>query len=221
MPKNVWSLRMQLKINGLDTQRAGVLLAVGAAIYLYANLFVSARIPILLSGDQVYFWMEGQRILFGEQPYRDFFQFTPPGTDSLYFSLFKIFGLHIWITNLVVLTLGVALSWLCFSIATHLMAVRLALAAAILFLTLIYTRLLNATHHWFSILLVLCAVKAISGKLTAWRILAVGLLLGGACFFTQSHGVVAMLAVQPGWCGCMRVEIGTGSHFFESYSCYL
>jgi hypothetical protein len=96
--------------------------------------------------------MDGQRILNGELPYRDFFQFTPPGTDLFYFFVFKLLGLHLWVTNMVVLTLGVALCGLSFSIATQIM--ELALSATILFLTLIYTKLLNATHHWFSVFVI-------------------------------------------------------------------
>jgi hypothetical protein len=62
----------------------------GTAGYLYALLFQFPRIPILLSGDQVYFWMNGQRMLYGERVYGDFF--TPPGTDVFYFGLFKLMG---------------------------------------------------------------------------------------------------------------------------------
>ena len=176
-------------------------LCAGAALYLYLNLFVSSRVPILLGGDQMYFWMEGQRILHGELPYRDFFQFTPPGTDLFYFAVFRLFGAHIWVTNLVVLTLGVALCWLCFSIARQIMELKPALAAAMLFLTLIYTKLLNATHHWFSVLAILCAVRILLPRQSPARMLAAGGLLGMAGFFTQSHAVAALFAflIWLGW----------------------
>jgi hypothetical protein len=169
-------------------------LGAGVALYLYLNLFVFPRVPILLGGDQLYFWMDGQRILHGELPYRDFFQFTPPGTDLFYFSVFRLFGPHLWVTNLVVLTLGVALCWLCFSIASQVMELEPALAATMLFLTLIYTRLLNATHHWFSVLAILCAVRTLLPRQSPLRMLAAGTLLGLAGFFTQSHAVAALFA---------------------------
>jgi hypothetical protein len=41
----------------------------GLSAYLYLNLFLVTNVPILLSGDQVYFWMNGQRMLYGEHPY--------------------------------------------------------------------------------------------------------------------------------------------------------
>ena len=172
----------------------------GVALYLYVNLFVFPRIPILLTGDQLYFWMDGQRILHGELPYRDFFQFTPPGTDLLYFSVFKLLGPHVWVTNMVVLALGVALCGVCLSIAMQMMELDLALPATILFLTLVYTKALNATHHWFSILAILFAVRILLRERSRRRLLAAGGLLGLACFFTQSHGVAALLAVTI-WLG--------------------
>jgi len=62
--------------------RAGLLGSV--SVYLYLTLFLLPRTPVLLSGDQLLFW-DGQRILHGELPYRDVFQFTPTGTNLVYF----------------------------------------------------------------------------------------------------------------------------------------
>jgi hypothetical protein len=172
----------------------------GAAAYLYINLFVSSNVPILLGGDQVYFWMDAQRMLHGELPYRDFFQFTPPGTDLVYFILFRLFGPHIWVTNVVVLALGVALCGICFSIASQIMEFELALPATVLFLTLIYTRLLNATHHWFSVLVILCALRVLLRSQSRGRMFFAGSLLGLAGFFSQSHAGAALLAMML-WLG--------------------
>src|SRR6266568_1050505 len=114
-----------------------VALLFGTAAYLYVNLFVLPNIPYLLGGDQTYFWTDAQRMLFGERPYQDFFQFTPPGTDLFYFVLFKLFGPRIWVTNMVALGLGVALCWACFSISSQIMARGTALLGTLLFLTLV------------------------------------------------------------------------------------
>src|SRR5271154_5554856 len=126
-------------------------LLLGVPVYLYVNLFASPDIPFLFGGDQVFFWTDAQRMLHGERIYLDFFQFTPPGTDLLYLALFKLFGPHMWVTNAAILLLGVALCWICFSIAKQLMTQALALLAAFLFLVFVYCRPLNATHHWFSL----------------------------------------------------------------------
>jgi len=170
------------------------LLSLMGAAYLYVNLFSFPRIPFLLSGDQTYFWMDAQRMLGGGRIYQDFLQFTPPGTDLLYLALFKVFGLNVWVTNAVVLALGVALCWMCFALASEIMERRSAVLAAALFLVLVYGRLMNATHHLFSMLAILGAVKIGMRSTTAVRVLVAGALLGVASFFTQTHGVAALLA---------------------------
>lgn len=96
-------------------------LFIGAPLYLYMNLFSLRGIPYLLGGDQIFFWVYAQRTFFGEHIYLDFFEFTPPGTVFVYLALFKFFGLRIWVTNAAVLLLGVALCWICFSVALRLM----------------------------------------------------------------------------------------------------
>lgn len=168
--------------------------ALGSSAFLYVNLFLLPRIPILQTGDQMFFWMDAQRMLFGERIYRDFFQFTPPGADYLYFALFKLFGLRIWVTNAVILLLGVALCVVCFSVARQVMNRWTALLAVSLFLALIYGKLLNATHHWFSVLAILGAAAIVMRGQSLRRIAAAGALLGVASFFTQTHGVVAAMA---------------------------
>jgi 4-amino-4-deoxy-L-arabinose transferase-like glycosyltransferase len=109
-----------------------------ASSYLYVNLFTLSHVPIFLFGDQTFFWVYAQRILHGERIYQDFFQFTPPGTDLIYLAAFHLFGVHIWVTNLVVLLLGLSLSYLCFNLAARLMDRHLALLASTIFLVLIY-----------------------------------------------------------------------------------
>jgi hypothetical protein len=171
-----------------------MLLFCGAG-YLYANLFASPTTPFLLSDDQVFFWMNAQRMLHGERIYQDFFQFTPAGTDLLYLSVFKLLAPHIWVTNAVVLVLGVALGWVCFKIAKLIMEPSEALLAALLFLVLIYGKLLNGTHHWFSMLAAMAAVAVLMKVRTPWKTAIAGILLGLASFFTQTRGPAASLGV--------------------------
>jgi len=72
---------------------------------------------------------------------------------------------------------------------------ELTLLASFLFLGLTYARLLNATHHWFSLLTVLCAVRIIMPVRTTPRVAAAGILLGIASCFTQTAGATVLLAV--------------------------
>lgn len=167
----------------------------GAVLYLYANLFASPRMPFLLGGDQAYFWMRAMWMLDGERIYRDFLQFSqPPGLDLLFLALFKIFGLRMWVTNAVVLVLGIAFVWLMFSIASRLMRRGSALLAAAVFLVPIYGKALNATHHWFAVLAVLAAMRILLGGLSAPRVALAGAILGLGSYFSTYHGLAGLLA---------------------------
>jgi hypothetical protein len=172
---------------------AGVLL--GSSIYLYTNLFAGLRTPFLLGGDQALFWANAQRLLHGELIYRDFLEFTPPGTDLLYLGAFSLLGSRIWIPNLVVLLLGVILCWLCFYIARSIMKPTQAALAAALFMVLDYGKMLNGTHHWFSVLAVMGALAVLLKARTPARIVMAGTLLGTASFFTQTRGAIAALGI--------------------------
>jgi hypothetical protein len=167
----------------------------GCAVYLYANLFASPGTPYLLGGDQVFFWMDAQRMLHGEQIYRDFFQKTPPGADLLYLGVFKLFGPRIWTTNLVVLLLGIALCLLCLRISRTILPRPESALATSLYLVFVIGLTLDGTHHWFSFLAVLGAAAVLMEGISSLRVALAGALLGLATFFTQTHGPVAALAI--------------------------
>jgi hypothetical protein len=172
------------------------LVLLGIALFLYFNLFVFGDVPVLQGDDQVFFWMDAQRMLHGERPYVDFFQYTPPGTDLLFLAIFKLWGPRIWVLNATVLALGTVLCWICFRLANQVLERRQALIATLLYLVLIIGKTLNATHHGFSVLAVLCAVYVLMPRSTRSRILVSGMLLGLAAFFTQTHGVAAALGLS-------------------------
>jgi hypothetical protein len=162
-----------------------------SGIYLYLSLFTLRGVPFLLSGDQVFYWMDSVRMMAGERIYRDFFKFTPPGTDMTYLGAFRLFGLHLWVPNLIVLVLGVLLCWLCFSVTGHFLSRSEALLAAAIVAVVLYGKLLNATHHWFSELAVLGAVAVLMRQRSGARIVLAGSLLGVATFITQTRGPAA------------------------------
>jgi hypothetical protein len=165
-----------------------------SAVYLALNLF-TFRGPFLLGGDQVFFWMNAQRMLEGQRIYQDFFQFTPPGANLVYLALFRLFGPQVWVANLVVLLLGVALAWVCFRLAMSLVRPSLAALVPAVFLVFFYGKLLNATHHWFSVLAVLLAALVFLTSKPPARAVLAGILLGSASFFTLTRGPLALLAL--------------------------
>jgi hypothetical protein len=165
--------------------------------FLYLNLFAWPNTPFLQSGDQMYFWVGAQRMLYGEHIYRDFLQFTPPGTDLIYLGFLKLFGLRIWLPNLVNILLGVALCAVCFRIARQITRRWMAVLATSLFLVLTYASALNGTHHWFSLLAIAGAIDVMMrGPTNTARITLAGALLGVASFFTQTHGAFALLGLS-------------------------
>ena len=167
----------------------------GSLLYLGFNLWSLTAIPFLLGGDEQVFWTNAQRMFQGELIYRDFYQFTPPGADVVYLIAFKLLGLHLWATNVVVLLLGTLLCWVCFRIARSIMRPALSVLTAALVLILDFGSWLDGTHHWFSVLSVLAAAAVLMPARTPWRILAAGALCGLASFFTQTRGVIAAMGV--------------------------
>jgi 4-amino-4-deoxy-L-arabinose transferase-like glycosyltransferase len=186
---------LQIKKRESGRRAVQLLLMLAATLYLYVNLFTLPGTAFYLEGDQTWFRANALRMLHGERIYQDFFQFTPPGTDLFYLVLLKLFGFHTWVMNAAVLLVGVALCCICFSVAKLLVKRRLALLAAALFLVLIYSRFLDATHHFFSLLAVMCAVRIVMPCVSVARIAFAGALLGIASFFTQTTGVVGAIAL--------------------------
>ena len=175
--------------------RYDVVFLLVCAVFLYANLFANPETPYLLGGDQVFFWMQAQRMLQGEQLYRDFFERNAPGTFLLYLAVFKLFGPRIWTTNLVVLLLGSALSLLCLRIARSIMQRPQAALATALYVVFVIGGTLNGTHHFFSLLAVLGAVAVLMQGISSTTVGIAGVLLGLATFFTQTRGPLAALGI--------------------------
>jgi hypothetical protein len=184
---------------------------IGTAFYLFCNLFLPWHTPILQSGDQVYFWMDAQRMLHGERAYVDFFQYTPPGADLFFLALFKLFGAHIWVLNVAVIILGVALSFVCFRVARQITEGRIALLCTAMYLVAIFSKPLNATHHWFSVLFLMSAVSVLLPNQSYVRVVYAGGLLALSFFFTHTHGIVALAAITI-WMPCRAYAPPTLTH---------
>lgn len=175
----------------LDAQT--LLFLLGALLFLYAYLFTPPFIPIDHGGDGAIYEADGMRMYQGEVMYRDFFQFSTPGTALVYALSFKLLGCRLWIPNLALLLLGLGLAGLGVVIARKFMRPRLALLPSAIFLTGLYRNHLDPTHHWFSLLPVMGALAVLMERRTPPRILASGFLCGLAVCFTQSRGLAAIV----------------------------
>jgi hypothetical protein len=175
----------------------------GCFIFLYLHLFRLPWTPIFSIGGEHAYLVGAMRMLEGQTIYRDFFDFLPPGTHLVYFLLFKLVGVRAWIPNLMLIALGVWVTWLLVVISRKVVSGPLVFLPGLVFLTFSY-RLqfqLDATHHWYSALAVLGAVAVAIEARSAKRLIVAGALCGLGAFFTQTRGALALagLAVFLVW----------------------
>ena len=164
---------------------------VAISAYLFFNLFTLRGIPYYLVSDDGLFALDALRMGAGRWIYRDFFQFNAPGIDCVFYFAFKLFGTRAWVPNLVILLLGVALSWLTLNLSRRIMSRPWADLTAVLFAVFIYGRDLVATHHWFSLFVILLAIRLLLTDRSLARTAMAGALIGLATFFTQTAGAAA------------------------------
>ena len=159
----------------------------------YLRLFIFPNVPLLLLGDAIGFVNEGARIVARQLPYRDFFEILPPGTPYTYALLVRMFGLRNWIP-LAVMPCLAGITVLLMTLASgRIMRGNVIALPALLFAGPILFRSADATHHWFSTILVLTAMLMLLGKNTIFRVAAAGACCGAAACFTQTKGAMAVV----------------------------
>jgi len=159
----------------------------------YLRLFVFPNVPILLLGDAIGLENEGARIVARQLLYRDFFEILPPGTPYTYALLVRTFGLRNWIPLAVMPCLAGTTALLMTLASGRIMRGNVIALPALLFAGPILFRSADATHHWFSTILVLTAMLILLGKNTILRIAAAGACCGAAACFTQTKGAMAVV----------------------------
>lgn len=198
--------KMSARLQKLATARAlWISTATLVCAYLYLQTFIFLHVPILQRDDQITFVVNAVRMLHGEMIYKDFYQYTPPGTDLIYLALFKIFGVRAWIASAVVCLLGIAAFWICYAIAARMMARASACLAAAMFTVFVFGSMLNGTHHWYSALLIMCAALCLLARRTRARLASAGAFVAVASFFTQTRALsLVALLVFVAWETCRR-----------------
>jgi hypothetical protein len=173
-----------------------LLFMLAALVFLYAFLFTPFFVPVGSAfGDTMVYVSDGKRIYEGEEIYRDFFQFSTPGTSIVYFLLFKVFGLQLWVPDTSLLVLGLALAGLGVVIARKLMSPGLALLPSAIFLVGIYKNQLHPIHHWYSLLSAIAALALLMERRTCARIAGAGFFCGLATCFTQTRGLAVAMGI--------------------------
>lgn len=173
-------------------------LIIAAVTFLacYLRSFVLPHTPLALWGDQLGFATKAVRILQGQLPYRDFFEFLTPGTDLVYALLFRCAGISLAVPNLTMALLAASTAWMMTWCARRLMPAAFVLLAAALMIGFVLYGSLDATHHWFSTVLVLAAACVLLDHNASYlRVGIAGVLVGGATSFTQTKGVAVAIGI--------------------------
>jgi len=171
------------------------LFAAAVLAFLYLRTFTFGGTPLIVSLDETLYFEHGIRILHGQVPFRDYFTYVMPGSDLLYAAVFGLLGVHAWLAQLFVIFLGAASAGLLVWISSSLLRGRLLFLPALLFLVLDFDITKDATHHWWCTLLVLAAVGILQGGRTLGRIASAGILCGLGTLFTQSQGLLSLIAL--------------------------
>ncbi len=165
-----------------------------AALYLYFHLFALAT-PILRDGDQWLFAQSGARMAAGQLPYKDFFEMLTPGTDLVYAGSFLLLGQRFVIANLLFLLIALAFVSLLAGIARVLLDDELT-ALTVALTVLAGLRLsLDAGHHLFSAVAALAALVSVLRIRSLSRVMMAGAFCGLSSLFTQTRGLVVVLAL--------------------------
>ncbi len=122
------------------------------ATFLFLQTFILLHVPRIASGDQGIHLSLAARMLDGQVMYRDFDHFPLPGTDVLYFAIFKLVGVRAWIAPSMLILIGVTIAWLSINISRKLMTGPIVFLPGLLFITLPFSGFLDATHQWYSAL---------------------------------------------------------------------
>jgi hypothetical protein len=159
----------------------------------YLRSFVFPNIPLLPWGDAVGFLNNGNKIVAGHLPYRDYFAFLPPGTELTYALLIREFGPRSWIPNLMIACLAAAAAFLMTIIAAQLMRGAVIALPGLLLAGMVLPGSLDATHHWFSTIAVMTAMLVLLHGDSFPNIAAAGFLCGIAGWYTPPKGATAVL----------------------------
>jgi hypothetical protein len=180
----------------MKAARDPVLIVVAAAVML---VLVSYRDGTYIWGvrqSEGGLWLdEAVRILGGEHPYRDFFDFVAPGNLYLIAFALAVFGKNTSAVGFLVILTGIGGALLAYAVAARVLPRAWAFCAAALFLVYAYIPYSPLNHKWPTLLLVLGALVCVLSRRSRGRVAVAGVLLGAATFCTQDMGLGAALGL--------------------------
>jgi len=152
-----------------------------------------------LTGDEFNLLAGADRILNGQVPYRDFFQFITPGSMYLAALLFFIFGIKYYIITLATALIGSLIITLTYILSRRIIEKPLfALMPAAYCLLFSMPFFPIYSHHWLSTLFLLAAVNLAVSSFERNSLLMIffsGLLAGLTFISLQHKGALLLLAI--------------------------
>lgn len=175
---------------------AAVVIATG--IFVFLLVFKLPFTPFLNEVDHHMFLYEGMRLYDGDIMYRDFFQFTFPGSQAWYWLMFSIFGLKYWILSATIVAIAIGSAWACLKISREVIGRNLFVIPTLLFIFFGFRwDGLDGTHRMFSPIFLMLATWILLRRNDLKGVVLAGTFCAVASFFTQQRGVyvVASIAV--------------------------
>lgn len=167
-----------------------------AFLYLFLTLFLVTGTPIFFENDHFLQMYDSVRMLEGERIYKDFFQFTFPGTEVWYLILFSVFGQKLWLLNATILLLGFSLAWTILAMSRRLMTGAFVYVAPTLFLFFGFRWFgMDGGHRLFSCLFASLAILILLKEISLPRLAAAGGLAAMSAFFTQTRGLAVFAGI--------------------------
>ncbi len=170
-----------------------LIFTIGFLYYLY----LQRAHPLI--GEEFILFLQGERVLRGEVPYRDFFQFITPGSIYLSALLFKLFGIKLTVMKIFVALTGGIILTLTYSLSRKIInnsMLSLFPPFAVLFYSIPHVPLFY--HHWLSEIFVLLTI--LSGLIYIERksknaLFLAGMNAGLVFFFLQHKGILIFSAL--------------------------
>ncbi len=142
------------------------------------------------------FLYEGMRLLDGDVMYRDFFQFTFPGSQAWYWLMFSIFGLKYWILSAMIVTIATGSAWTCLKVSREVIGGNLFVVPTLLFIFFGFRwDGIDGSHRMFSPIFLMLAIWVLLRRNDLKGYLLVGIFCAIASFFTQQRGVYVVAAI--------------------------
>ncbi len=171
-------------------------LFIASFVYIYLHLFQFPYTPIYFEGDHLLALSNALRLLDGEVMYRDFFHFTPPGTELYYVVLFSIFGVKMWVVDLTIVALGMAQIWLIWFFARRIFSGLYIYLPAVVFLAVGFHVLgPDGSNRLFSVVFVLAGVAVLFNVRSIPNLALAGALCGLSSFFVQPRGLLGIVGI--------------------------